>query len=300
MLDAQRLATFRSVVATGSVQAAADQLRLTPSAVSQQVAALQRETGLTLIERVGRGVRPTPTGMTLAIASGDALRSLTRLGALVRDLREGKTGHLVLGHFASVGQVWMPGIVARMRREYPDVMIELVLNDLVGEALQTKPDIDVRIGAVGEATPYGFGRIDLLNDPFVMVVHKSHALARRRKPVALADFRDDEFVANDVAEGLVGRIQALAFAAAGYSPRYIVQASDHRMALEFVARGIGVTFLPVLATADLPPDTRVVRLAEPAPHREIYVLIRNAIGGTPAARRVIELLQRYAAGAAPH
>ena len=88
MLDPQRLRTFRSVVATGSVQAAADQLRLTPSAVSQQVAALQRETGLVLLERAGRGVRPTPVGMRVAIASGDALRSLNRLGALVRDLRD--------------------------------------------------------------------------------------------------------------------------------------------------------------------------------------------------------------------
>lgn len=295
MLDATRLATFRSVVATGSVQAAADQLRLTPSAVSQQVAALQRDTGLTLLERAGRGVRPTPAGMSLAIASGDALRSLTRLGSLVRDLREGKTGHLVLGHFASVGQAWMPDIVARMRREFPDVMIELVLNDIPGENLQTKPDIDVRIGAVGESTPYGFSKTGLLEDPFVMVVHKTHRLARRRNPLPLSEFAQDEFVANDVREGLVGRIQSVAFAGAGYSPRYLVQASDHRMALAFVDRGIGITLLPVLATADLPPSVRLLTLAEPIPHREIYVLVRNAIGGTPAARRVVQLLHDHAA-----
>lgn len=294
MLDAQRLATFRSVVATGSVQAAADQLRITPSAVSQQVAALQRETGLTLLERVGRGVRPTPEGMSLAIASGDALRSLTRLGSLVRDLREGKTGHLVIAHFASVGQVWMPDIVARMRREFPDVMIELVLNDVPGENLPTKPDIDLRIGAVGESTPYGFRRIELLEDPFVMVVHKTHRLARRRNPVPLSEFAEDQFVANDLAEGLVGRIQSLAFAAAGFTPRYIVQASDHRMALAFVDRGIGVTLLPVMSVADPPADARILTLATPRPHREIHVLVRNAIGGTPAARHVVSLLHEAA------
>ena len=106
MLDPQRLRTFRSVVATGSIQGAADQLRLTPSAVSQQVAALQRETGLTLLERVGRGVRPTAAGMRVAIAAGESLRSLNRLGALIYDLRSGKTGHLTIGHFASAGLAW--------------------------------------------------------------------------------------------------------------------------------------------------------------------------------------------------
>ena len=154
ILDPQRLRTFRSVVATGSVQGAADQLRLTSSAVSQQLTVLQRETGLTLLERVGRGVRPTPAGMTVAIASGDALRSLNRLGALVRDLREGKTGHLTIGHFSSAGLAWMPRIVKRMRAEYPDVMIELVLNEAFDGSLPTKPDIDVRIHIEGEPQPW--------------------------------------------------------------------------------------------------------------------------------------------------
>lgn len=296
MLDAARLATFRSVVATGSVQAAADQLRVTPSAVSQQVAALQRETGLTLLERVGRGVRPTPEGMTLAIASGDALRSLNRLGALVRDLRDGKTGHLVIGHFASVGQAWMPSIVARMRKEFPDVMIELVLNDVPGESLTTKPDIDVRIGSEDDTVPTGFGKNALLEDPLVMCVHKRHPLARRGGRVALADFAQDDFVANDMTHGLVGRIQARTFAAAGFSPRYIVQASDHRMALAFVDRGIGVTLLPLLATADLPSHVRILRFVDPVPHREIYTYVRNAIASAPATRRVLALLDEHAVG----
>ncbi|CCH72626.1 putative LysR-family transcriptional regulator [Nostocoides australiense Ben110] len=295
MLDATRLATFRSVVANGTVQAAADQLRLTPSAVSQQVAALQKETGLTLLERVGRGVRPTPAGMTLAVASGDALRSLNRLTALVRDLREGKTGHLVIGHFASAGQAWMPDLVARISREFPDIMVQLVLTDIPGENLPTKPDIDVRIALAGEGIPVGMQRIALLEDPFVMCVHKSHPLARKRTPVPLADFAEDRFVANDVTGGSVHAIQSVAYAAAGFSPRTIVEANDHRVALAFVDRGIGISMLPGLAAGDLPPNVRIVQLADPVPHREIYALVRTAIAATPAARRVVELLHKHAA-----
>lgn len=292
MLDPQRLRTFRSVVASGSVQAAADQLRLTPSAVSQQVAALQRETGLTLLERVGRGVRPTPVGMRLAIASGDALRSLNRLGALVRDLREGKTGHLTIGHFASAGLAWMPTIVRSLRTEFPDVMVELVLNDVPGGSPLTQPDIDVRIAVAGESVPSGFTRIPLIDDPFVMVLPASHPFSDL-VTVPLADFRDDDFVANDFAGSPAYQVQAQAFAGAGFSPRYIVQAADLVSALAFVDAGIGVTMLPVLATVDLPEHVGVVALTDPVPVRHIYALVRTAISATPAALRVVELLRSH-------
>lgn len=292
MLDPQRLRTFRSVVATGSVQAAADQLRLTPSAVSQQVAALQRETGLVLLERAGRGVRPTPVGMRVAIASGDALRSLNRLGALVRDLREGKTGHLTIGHFASAGLALMPRIVRTLRAEFPELMVELVLNDVPGGSPLTQPDIDVRIEAPGETLPPGFTRVPLIDDPFVMVVGGSHPLADRTT-ARLAQFRDDEFVANDFTGSPVHEVQAQAFAAAGFSPRYIVQAADHVSALAFVDAGVGVTMLPVLATVDLPSDVRVVALTDPVPVRHIYALVRDAISASPAAQRVVEMLRTH-------
>lgn len=290
MLDPHRLRVFRSVVATGSVQGAADQLRLTSSAVSQSVAALQRETGLVLLERAGRGVRPTPAGMRLAIACGDALRSLTRLGALVRDLREGKTGHLTIGLFASVGQAWMPGIVGALRREFPDVMVELVLNDVPGGTPLSLPDIDVRIAVDGEAAPPGFTRMPLVDDPFVMAVHRSHRLARRHT-APLAEFRDDEFVANDFAGSPVSDLQSRAYGAAGFSPRYIVQAADHHTALAFVDEGIGVTMLPVLATTDLPARVRLIALTDPVPVRHIYARVRDSISGSPVAQRVVALLR---------
>lgn len=293
-MDPERLRTFRSVVATGSIQGAADQLRVTSSAVSQQVAALHRETGLTLLERVGRGVRPTAAGMRLAVASGDALRSLARLEALVRDLREGKTGHVTIGHFASAGLAWMPSVVASLRTDFPDVMVELVLSDAPGAPPPSKPDIDVRIAVAGEGVPAGFIRVPLLQDPFVMVVPRGHPEAGRSM-APLGDFRDEQFVANDVVDGPDHLVQARACAAAGFSPRIIVQAADHLSALAFVDRGIGVTMLPVLATADLPRNVRVVALTEPVPHREIYVLLRTAIAGSPVAEHVLAQLRALSA-----
>ena len=184
----------------------------------------------------------------------------------------------------------MPTIVASLRKEFPDVMVELVLNDVPGGSTLSQPDIDVRIAVAGESQPPGFSRLPLVDDPFVMVVHKRHPFAGAGA-VPLAEFRDEEFVANDFADSAVAIIQALAYAAAGFSPRYIVQAADHHTALAFVARGIGVTMLPVLATADLPGNVRVVALTDPVPVRHIYLLIREAIAAAPAARRVLDLLR---------
>src|SRR3982751_6317384 len=101
MLDIQRLRVFRAVVASGSVQAAADHLGYTPSAVSQSLTTLQRETGLVLFEKAGR---------VLAAESEEVMGSLSRLGGVVDHLREGRTGTLSIGSFASAAQFWLPRV----------------------------------------------------------------------------------------------------------------------------------------------------------------------------------------------
>src|ERR1700761_7536676 len=110
MIDVQRLRGFRAVVASGSVQAAADHLGFTPSAVSQHLSALQRETGLVLFEKAGRGIAPTPAAQVLATESDEVMGSLSRLGGLVDHLREGRTGTVTIGTFDSAAQSWLPHV----------------------------------------------------------------------------------------------------------------------------------------------------------------------------------------------
>ena len=99
-----RLRVLRTVVATGSVGAAATTLGYTPSAVSQHLATLQRETGLLLIERKGRGIQPTAAGRTLADEAGRVLESLSGVEGVVGDLRAGRVGRLSISYFASAGR----------------------------------------------------------------------------------------------------------------------------------------------------------------------------------------------------
>src|SRR5690349_7462778 len=111
MLDPHRLRVFRSVVASGSVQAAADNLGLTSSAVSQHLAALQKETGLTLFQRVGRGIAPTEAALVLDAQSDEVMSQWNRLDQVVTDLRDGRSGRLSIGYFSSAGATWMPSLV---------------------------------------------------------------------------------------------------------------------------------------------------------------------------------------------
>ena len=104
MIDMTRLRVFRAVVHAGTVHAAAANLGYSPSSVSQHINALQRETGLTLFEKSGRGITPTPAGLALAEGSEEIMSSFGRLTGLVEDLREGRTGTLTIGTFPSAGQ----------------------------------------------------------------------------------------------------------------------------------------------------------------------------------------------------
>jgi DNA-binding transcriptional LysR family regulator len=296
VLDAHRLRVFRSVVASGSIQAAADHLGYTASAVSQQVAALQRETGLALIERSGRGIVPTAAGYTLAEESGEVIAGLTRLGAVVGDLREGRTGRLTVGYFASAGSVWMPQMARALMDEFPHLLLELTLNEVPEETPSRQPDIDLIIESVTErpAVPAGYRRVHLADDPYVVVVHHTHPAAGRQS-MPLVELAEDDWVDNDYANAPCRRILMNACDAAGFAPRYVVQAQDHHTALAFVAEGIGVTVVPRLAAADLPASVRAVRLTGPEPVRRISLLLRRSVMVSPPATRATTLLSEYAA-----
>lgn len=294
MIDTHRLRIFRSVVASGSIQAAASHLGFTPSAVSQQVATLQREIGLVLIERSGRGIVPTAAGKALVAESDDVIASLTRLGSVIADLREGRTGRLTVGYFASAGAVWMPQIAKTLMDEFPELLLELLLSELPEDAVPLNPDIDLVNGPqYGEhEPPAGYHRRPLIDDPFVAVVHSGHPLAML-DTIPLAELSAEAWVDNDFADGQCRHIMMSACSAAGFVPRFVVQAQDHYTAIAFVAAGVGVTVLPQLATVDAPKTVRTIRLSDPEPVRRISLLVKESLAGNPVAERAVQLLSEY-------
>ncbi|MEO7068894.1 MAG: LysR family transcriptional regulator [Nostocoides sp.] len=287
MLDPHRLRVFRSVIASGSVQAAADNLHLTSSAVSQHLSALQRETGLVLFEKAGRGIVATEAARILDAQSDDLMSQITRLDSVVADLREGRSGRLVIGYFASAGAAWMPALVKQLTAEMPDLTLELILTE--DGSRGTRPDIDLAIQAPGAAPRPGYKRTDLLDDPFVVVLRRDHPLAGRRR-IELSELRGETWVSNDLVRSVGHRIVVASCAAAGFTPRFAVQAQEHHTAMAFVAAGIGITIIPRLAATPLPPEVRRVALTGPEPVRHIVAQVHDTGTANPAADRAFALL----------
>lgn len=287
MLDPHRLRVFRSVVASGSVQAAADNLGLTSSAVSQHLAALQRETGLTLFQREGRGITPTEAALVLDQQSDEPMSQWGRLEQVVSDLRDGRSGRLTIGYFASAGAAWMPALVRRLTSDYPDLVLELVLNEV--EQRGPKPDIDLVIDPPDAPVPAGYRRVELLEDPFVAVVPRGHALAEAGE-IALTDLRGETWVSNDHPHAIGHRIVVAACSSAGLRPRFTVQAQDHYTAIGFVGAGVGISVMPGLAASNLPANVVRLAISPPAPVRHLAALVRDDGSLHAPAERAVELL----------
>ncbi|CCH68494.1 LysR family transcriptional regulator [Phycicoccus elongatus] len=288
MLDPHRLGVFQSVMVTGSVQEAADNLRMTPSAVSQHIAALQRQTGLDLFDRVGRGIVPTAAAEALIAQAETVLQQWHRLDDYVADLRDGRTGRLVLGYFPSAGSTLLPSIVRQITAEFPDLVVELVLTE-VG-ARSTIPDIDVAMDHTENTRRPGYRKVPLTEDPYILAVHHEHPLARRRA-VTLTDLKGEGWVSNDSFANPGHRIVLAACAAKGFTPRFTVQAQDHHSALGFVAAGVGITVLPRLAARIIPDGVVRVRITDP-PVRQLVAMVREGGVRNAVADRVLDLLVR--------
>ncbi len=296
MLDIQRLRVFRAVVASGSVAAAADHLGYTPSAISQHLSALQRETGLVLFEKAGRGIAPTPTAKVLAAESDELMAGLTRLGGVVDHLREGRSGSLTIGTFDSAAQFWLPHVAKGLQRDFPDVVLELSLDALAyaGPSQAERRDIDVTTepaDAEGSERP-GYRRSVLVEESYRVVVPRGHELLKEYDgPVPMAALADVPMIDNDFHDTGCALIVSNACRAAGFSPRYVARSDDHQTALAFVAGRIGATILPELAVPESMSGVDSRELVSPTPRRRIVAYVRDAAATAPPVRRAIELLE---------
>ena len=293
MLDLHRLRIFRAVVASGSVNAAAANLGYTSSAVSQHITALQRETGLVLLARSGRGIEPTSIGLALAEQIDGALSRLGDVEAFVADLRNGRTGSLSMAYFPSVGAAWLPAVARALLRRYPDVRLDLELRDDFTAGSAKRVDVQLLV-----APPDFTGTRDtrahhLLDDPYVVVVPPEHPLAGA-DAVELARLAGERWIDNDFARGWCRENLIDACRAAGFSPPFRIEAHDYPTALAFVEAGIGITVLPRLGAATLPGGLVAVPVTAPVVRRSIYAVVQTSVEATPPAQCVLEELRRCA------
>ncbi len=291
MIDVQRLRAFRAVVATGSVQAAATSLGYTPSAVSQQITALQRETGLTLFEKSGRGIVPTAAGELLARESDAVMVQLAHLDGVVDDLSAGRSGVLTIRCFPSTGETWLPVVVQRLLQDRPEVSVRVDCTDTLSAADLDSADITVHTDLPEAGAPVlpDRRRVVLARERYYAVVAPEHPLADRGA-VSMGELVEHPWVQEDLGETVCSRILQRAWRQAGRTPRVVARTSGHHSAIAFAAAGVGVFVGPYLTVSRLGEEVRVLEILDPAPFRMDVASVRRSSERNPAARRALELL----------
>lgn len=292
MLDVKRMKVFREVAACGSFSAAAESLSFTQSAVSQQVAALEREVGTKLLDRTPRGVRLTDSGRAL-VAHADAI--LARLESAEDELAELaglRGGRLRLASFQSAGATLIPRAVAAFHGRHPKVELGMVEAEPdEAHQLLRAGDIDLSLVYDYAAVP---GTLDpeleiehLIDDVYDAVVPTDHPLAARSR-LAMTDLGDEPWVGPTDRSGcrlIVDR----ACQEAGYDARIAFEADETMAAQALVAAGMGVTIYPRLALSPLHPGVVSRPLAD-APTRRIWVARLRGGYRSPACDAMVQIL----------
>ncbi|MGW7209027.1 LysR family transcriptional regulator [Streptomyces sp. NPDC054837] len=298
MLDVRRMQVLRAVVSSGSVTGAATVLGYTPSAVSQQIAALEKETRTDLLERVGRGVRPTAAGLLLTEYADTISRQVAEAETALADLLAGRTGRLSVRYFATAGASLVAPAVARLRTEHPGVQIELKLidpEDPLPDVREGRADLALVVGPRVSGQE-GVRFLHLLDDPYLAVLPEGHPLARA-EALEMADLAEEPWVGSEW-PGPCLDAQLTACETAGFQPRFVVESEDYVTAQGFVAAGLGVSLIPRLGLGvGVRPGVVVRELRSPEPARSIYAAVRETAPPQPALRAFIAAM-RAAAGAA--
>jgi DNA-binding transcriptional LysR family regulator len=291
MLDVRRMQVLRAVVTSGSITAAATNLGYTPSAVSQQVAALERQARTPLLERAGRGIRPTAAGRLLTEHAEIIGRHVAEAELALADLREGRTGHLSIRYFVTAGQALVPPALAELRREHPGVRVDLKLVDPgpVPEVAQGEADVAICVLPPDAVPVPGVRLVHLLDDPYRLVLARTHPLAGRRV-IDLSELAEESFVGNEWPPGPCVQVVLDACAAAGFTPGFVVESESYACAQGFVAAGLGVSLVPLLGVEHRRPGVVVRRVRRPEPVRVIYAVVRESVAGAPAVRCLLDAL----------
>lgn len=299
MLDVRRMQVLRAVISSGSITAAARNLGYTPSAISQQLSTLEREAGVELLERVGRGVRPTPAGSLLSEYAETLSGQLAKAEAALTELKEGRTGKLAIRYFATAGASLVPPAVAAIRRDFPGVRLDLKLvepDESMPEIESGKADVAIIVLPTSARQPKGVEYVHLLDDPYRAILPKNHRLTRKRV-VDLGELADDPWVGVDSLPGTCRDLLLDACAAAGFSPNHVVESEDYQTAQGFVAAGLGVALIPELGLGAPHPGVAIRKVRRPAPVRSIHAAVAAHARENPAVRRFLSAIREAAKAA---
>lgn len=301
MIDLGALTSLRAVAEHGSVVAAAEALGYTPSAVSQQVKRLERQTGVPLLERVGRGVMLSRHGRHLVDEGARLLADLEELETGLRRQAGAVAGHLRVATFSTAMRGLVAPVVGRLLADHPDLTVSLTecepweTVDLVGGG-HCEVGVVHRWGDVPIAIPDHVAATTVAHDVADVILRRDHPLAGR-PGVTPRDLLDEGWIATH--DGTICRqwLRRM-YDGTGRLPRIAHQSMEFESHLAMVRAGLGVALVPRLGRAALGEDLVAVEVHDPVPTREVIALHRRSMAGLPAVQALVDGLGRPAGGPA--
>ena len=301
MLDLRRLRLLRELHERGTIAAVADALGYTPSAVSQGLATLEREVGVRLLERAGRGVRLTDPALVLA---EHATALLDRAAVAESELAAAAgtvTGrgriagfHSVALHLAIPAMQELATRAPRLRCEFVEAEPEDALPALA------LGDLDLVLGDEWQHGPWrlpeGLERQELLRDPVHLVLPAAHpAAARHAEEVPLAELAGEAWATGHAEMGWEEMTQRICRERGGFEPDVRHRMSDPAIGVALVAHGLAVTMLPDLVRPGRDPGVVLRRVAGGPLHRQIFAVIRAADAARPSTQALLAAMRDAAA-----
>lgn len=299
MLELRRLRLLRELHDRGTIAAVAEALSFTPSAVSQQLAMLEREAGVTLLEKAGRGVRLTDAGLVLVEHAEALLERAARAEADLAAASGEVMGRVRIAGFQSaLRELAIPALDA-LEHEHPRLRCELIERepeDALGEL--ALGDLDIVIGDEWQHHPWrlqpGLERDELLVDPVRVVLPREHPHAHD-DAVDLKALRDAPWAAGHPGMGWEDVVLRTCRARGEFDPDVRHRTNDATLALELVARGRAVTMLPELILPADDPGLAIRPVAGAPLQRWIYAVTRATDHERPSTTALLTALKHQAA-----
>lgn len=293
MIDLGRLRALHAVATYGSVGSAADALGYTPSAVSQQLAKLERETRTVLLERRGRGIVLTDAAQQLAATAEQVLRLVEQAELTLEEQRGQVIGELTLAAFPTAARGLLPTVLAGLIADHPALQVSLVETDPF-EAVAAVNRGEAQVAVVHDwhntplTLPEGLSRLKLGTDPADILVPAAHRLAGKES-VRATDLVGERWIcqpAGSICHDWLVRTMRKA----GVEPDVAYSVSEYQTQLAMLARGIGIGLLPRLGRGLLPAGVVAVPL-QPAPSRRLYAVWRTTTARRPAIAATVAALR---------
>jgi DNA-binding transcriptional LysR family regulator len=302
MFDVKQLRVLKAVAEHGSFSAAADALSYTQPAISQQIAALEKRAGTTLVDRGSRGVRLTDAGQALVEHAEVVIARLAAAEAELEAIAGIRGGRVRLSSFPTAGASLLPPAVAEFTRRHPDVELTFVERE-PEDAVQMLRAAELEIAIVFEYSQLKkpeFARMyeglelhHLVDDPMYLALPRDHPLAGKPR-VRLADVGDERWIQETGAHSWCGSFHEAVCASAGFEPKVGFRSDDYNVVQGLIAAGVGISLLPGLALTNVREDIVIRSLGKSAPARRIAAATLAGRYRSPATEAMLEILAEVA------